>query len=222
MNIYTAKVIEKVNIKPGCWAYNRIGVFCEGVQIGEYQRNYDSFMDTFHPFRLNGKDLAIYSPDYTCTRIMELPSCKDIGGEEPVSHGFCPTGYYIPSYVIREFDMQREGKKETHRYRLYDPPPEEMRDTADSKVVSDLLFTDFGFISGCIWGEDHSWKLECLDLSQADKGILKRDARFGYLELPSKMELKDAVEIDGYGDESENIRISSTSYYNFKTGKRHE
>jgi len=41
--MYSAKLIEKVEIKPGCWNYNQIGIFQDDKQIGEYQRNYPSY-----------------------------------------------------------------------------------------------------------------------------------------------------------------------------------
>lgn len=218
MKPYTARVLEKVPTKPGCWEYEKIGIFREGVQIGEYVRNYSSFMDTFHHFRLNGKDLALYSPDYTSTRLMELPSCKDIGGEPRDGNGFCPTGYYVPSYLEHEFDI----KGEKHRYRIYEPEPADFKDEDKDRVVSDLLFCDFGFISGCVWGDDSSWKIQYLDLSQADKGILNRDERFGYIQLPAKVELKDAIDMDGYEQGFTGIRISTMAHYDLKTGKRAE
>lgn len=64
--------------------------------IGSYERNYSYLFDTFYPFKKNGKEYAFYSPDYRGTRMMELPSCKDIGGEEPDPQGSCPVEYYIP------------------------------------------------------------------------------------------------------------------------------
>lgn len=64
--------------------------------IGRYVRDFGQEDGIFAPFRLRGKDLALYSPLYTATRIMELPSCKDIGGEEAKSEGFCPVEYFVP------------------------------------------------------------------------------------------------------------------------------
>lgn len=222
---YTARVLENISNGGDYWNYQMIGVFRkEGdkeEKVGEYKRNYSSFMDTFHHFTLNGKDLAVFSPDYTCTRIMSLPDCKDIGGEEPHGHGFCPTGYYIPTYVAYEMTF-KDGKKT--EYRVYDPEKEDYESKdPEVKRLSSLLFTPFGFISGCVWGDDTSWKIEFLDLAEADKGIVKRDARFGYIELPGKMKLKDAINVDGYEDGGyPNIRIATESYYNLKTGKKCE
>ena len=42
---------------------------------------------------------------------------------------------------------------------------------------------DFGFVWGGVWGDDSSWKLQYLDLSRVQEGIIVRDERFGYLEL---------------------------------------
>jgi hypothetical protein len=43
----------------------------------------------------DGRWFALYAPDYTATKVMELP-CKHLGGEAPASHGFCPADYYVP------------------------------------------------------------------------------------------------------------------------------
>jgi len=48
--------------------------------------------------------------------------------------------------------------------------------------------TSFGFVCGCVWGDDSSWKIEYLDLSKAEKGIVKRDSWMGYLEMPGSSE----------------------------------
>lgn len=232
---YIAKVIETINNGKGFWDYQIIGVFRKDAdkeeQIGSYKRNHSSFMDTFHHFTINGKDLAVYSPDYTCTRIMSLPDCKDIGGEKSDSFGFCPTGYYIPSYV--DFEMisdYRAGQKVepyAHKFRVDEPDESSLNAPTEyingSRRISGKLYYPFGFVSGCIWGDDSSWKIEFLDLSKADQGILVREQRFGYIELPAELNLKQAISICG-GDDYEDplIKIATESYYDFKTGAKRE
>jgi hypothetical protein len=71
----------------------------------------------------------------------------------------------------------------------------------------------YGFIAGCIWGDDSSWKIQYLDLSQADKGIIKRDDRFGYIELPSELNLDNAIDLD-YDDDYISLKIATQNYYN--------
>lgn len=44
---------------------------------------------------------------------------------------------------------------------------------------------DFGFVWGCVWGDDSSWKVQNLDLSAVQDGVIRRDERFGYLKLMS-------------------------------------
>lgn len=53
--------------------------------------------------------------------------------------------------------------------------------------------SDIGFVSGCVWGDDSSWKVECLDLTRVSEGVLKRDSRLGYFELPGKVNLPEAI-----------------------------
>jgi hypothetical protein len=48
---------------------------------------------------------------------------------------------------------------------------------------------------GCVWGDDSTWKIQYLDLSQAEYGIIRRDDRFGYVELLEQMALAEAIDI---------------------------
>jgi len=216
---YTASVIEGVKHGPGIWDSIKVGVLefkgenALPVQVGEYIRHYD-LLETFFPFMKGDKWYALYSPDYTATRLMELPSCKDIGGEKSNDFGFCPVEYYVPKYIKRQ--MEFKGEKIT--YRVYEPDGE---NEEEKYYQSELLYLPFGFIAGCIWGDDSSWKIQYIDLSQVDKGILKRDDRFGYIELPPDMRLKDAIEIMEFSGDKDppRIMIATERCYNLADGK---
>lgn len=179
---YSAKVIEQIETKPGCWNFLKIGVFLDDLQIGEYVRKYSSFYNTFYPFELNGNWYTLYSADYTTTRVMTLPDCKDLCGEERESSGFCPVDFYVP-------------KSEYGQYKHY----------------------PFGFMSGCVWGDDSSWKVRFIDLSKIEEKTLIIDERFGYHELPDGISLKDAVTVDDEDGIDLPVRliIASRKWYNF-------
>lgn len=240
---YKAEIIEKVENRPGTWNSIRVGVFrCDGEskeQVGHYVRNYPNLFRTFCHFRKNDKDYALYSPDYTASRIIELPSCKDIGGEEPHGAGFCPVDYLVPRYIERE-SIGLDDKPS--RYRVNDPAEDDLKTRTtkftplDEKTgkritvekpsypVSPLIYYPFGFVAGCIWGDDSSWKIQYLDLSKAESGVLKRDDRFGYIALPSSMTLEQAVDLmDFETDRTEewahHITISVQKRFDLRTGK---
>jgi hypothetical protein len=149
--------VETIDHGPGTWSTAHVRVFegdgAEARQIGSYDRNHAGWCEsTFAPFSHDGRWYALYAPDYTATRVMELPSCRDLGGEEPHSHGFCPVDYYVP----------------------HDEP----------NVAKAGDGGRFGFVAGCIWGDDLSWKIQYLDLSRVRQGILVRKEMFGYIEMP--------------------------------------
>jgi hypothetical protein len=229
--------------------FGRIGVYYneDGKEelVGSYIRNYSTNFNTFFPFHLNGKDLALYSPDYTATRIMELPSCKDLGGEEPDAMGFCPVDFFVPTYMEQELvhltnnrsfparrvtkervnnptDVYFAERSEKHSY-VNGVTGQECEDTFNYRPLTELKFYPFGFVAGCIWGDDSSWKIQYLDLSEADKGILRRDERFGYISLPQNMTLKDSIDLDNYGIDTEGysnyIQITSMQTYDLRNGK---
>lgn len=169
---YTARVVEKIDNGAGYWSSSRIGIFRGEEQIGEYIRNYSSFGEgTFLPFRVGGKEYALYSKNYTCTRLMSLPDCTDIGGESPDCVGFCPVDY---SLMVDGIDGE-DGETEVAAPADWQPPA----DYVDFMQLEPRV----ALVAGCVWGDDSSWKLEAFDLSRVEEGILTRFQPFGYFEL---------------------------------------
>ena len=240
---YSARVLSEVHYRPGAWHGLRVGVFRHDgsaeVQVGEYERNYPSLLRTFAPFRAGDRELALYSPDYTCTRLLELPSCRDLGGEEPADGGFCPVDFFVPYFIDLEY---RVGDAPPRRYRRQMPKPEELaprtvavtwpavadrpaRTTEEYHTpVSALTYHPFGFVAGCVWGDDSSWKVQFLDLSRAAEGVLQREERFGYLELPDEVTLDRAIDLSDYqSDPSEDyahrVSITAVKRFDLRTGR---
>ena len=180
--------IEKTNrlIKVGAWEYTDVKIFLQNEEIGAYTLNYPSMpANLFHPFLARGKHYALYAKHYTCSSIMELPSCREVWTEQPDTYGFCPRGFAVPEPDVESgFDSQ------------------------------------FGFMCGCVWGDDGSWKIRFLDLSKLETGVVTIDARFGYLELLADAEsLKDAIELDYWaplGDEHPEPRVRIAAAQTFE------
>ena len=249
MDTYLIRELERIHYGPGRSHGCRFGVFRSlngnEEQIGEYERNYGVFYDTFFPFHLNGKDLALYSPDYTVTRIMELPSCADLGGEEPSDMGFCPVEYFVPNYFDQELvhesnnealdprhvsvtrvnnpDASAVGERTSaHEYKNLNSG-QECTDILTCRPLTPIIYYPFGFVAGCIWGDDSRWKIQFLDLSEADNGVVKREERFGYIMLPPDLKLRDAIDMSGYAydtndETARGIDIQIKQTFDLKTG----
>jgi len=167
---FKAEVIADIDNRPGEWCSQRIGVFqvdnkdIENPKIlGTYIRNYSYLMDTFAYAKINGRYFALYSPDYTSTRVLEIKpdiGIEDIGGEDHHPYGFCPAEFHFV------YDDESDDE---------DPNP------------------SFALVAGCIWGDDTSWKIQYIDIDRIEEGIITRDDRFGYIQLPEALKLKDAV-----------------------------
>jgi hypothetical protein len=173
--------------------YSEVSIYATGGvfkrKLGSYTRNYPAHgLGTWYPFSRGGKDYALYSRDYTSTRVMELPWCKDIGGEEPavlierdyyvpeaVWGVYCPVEYFVPKVVIRDKD-------------LFPKWPNLPRTTP----------SDLAFVAGFSWGEPSEWEIQCLDLSQVESGIITRDQRFSYIAMPEGASLRDSVSLKYY------------------------
>lgn len=137
-------------------------------KLGEYVRNYGTFYDTWEPFEKDGKHYALCSPQYGKVSVMSLPSCEIIAEEK--GGGFCPTGFYVPTEI------------EWHDCKSKEPD-----------LIPNDFSGHFGFVCGCAWGDDHSWKVRFIRLDKIEQGIVNVDSRFGYFELPSRKSLRDSV-----------------------------
>lgn len=165
---YFVRGTRKEN-RPGAWpstnveVFRRAGAGGEPERVCEYERNY-SLLRTFEPFRQGGREFALISPQYTGTSVLDLATGRIIAAEPLSSAGFCPVGFYVPDW----WDL--------HDGRII--PGSEHWNTECEWPEG-----EFGFVWGCVWGDDNSWKVQYLDLTEIQSGVIRRDERFGYVEL---------------------------------------
>lgn len=132
-------------------------------RVCEYRRDY-GLLHTFEPFRQGDRELALISRSYVATAVLDLATGEVIAEEPVVSEGFCPVGFYVPDWWDVHSGQDIPGSP------LW---------TADYEWPTG----DFGFVWGCVWGDDSSWKVQYLDLSRVQQGVIRREERFGYVEL---------------------------------------
>jgi hypothetical protein len=165
---YFVRGTRKEN-RPGTWPSTVVEVFRrasaggEPEKVAEYERNY-GLLHTFEPFRQGGREFALISPQYTGTAVLDLATGRVIAEEPRSSSGFCPVGFYVPDW----WDVHDESVI----------PGSEFWN-ADREWPSGEL----GFVWGCVWGDDSSWKVQYLNLTGIQDGAIRRDERFGYVEL---------------------------------------
>lgn len=166
---YFVKGSPKVNA-PGAWNSTIVEVFrrvdSRGGQekICQFERNHSLFQ-TFEPFRQDGREFALISRDYAKTAVLDLGSGRVLAEEsEKGSDAFCPVGFFVPDW----WDVNDGSIIPGNEYW-----------NADREWPQG----NFGFVWGCHWGDDASWKVQYLDLSQVQHGVVQRDERFGYVEL---------------------------------------
>ncbi|MBK8257759.1 MAG: hypothetical protein IPK82_34460 [Polyangiaceae bacterium] len=199
---FSTKVTE-VPSGNGTWASLRVDVVDEtGRIVATYPRNYPNLYRTFEPFRQGDRMLALISTDYTATAVMDLSTGEVIAAEEPNSFGFCPAGFYVPDW----WDI--------HDGSIL-PGSEHWRSELE------LPKGDFGFVWGCIWGDDTSWKVQYLDLTRVQSGTILRDERFGYVELASHPDLpaKDFIRCSFYAGKCK-VTFSVVARFDLNTGEK--
>jgi hypothetical protein len=162
---YTNRVSQ--TSRPGAWHTVHVEILDGQRVVAEYDRNY-SMLSTFEPFRQGDRNYALISPDYTGTSVMDLDTGRIVASETADSPGFCPVGFYVPDW----WDVHDGSKL-----------PGQVTWSADDEWPSR---GDFGFVWGCIWGDDSSWKVQLLDLSRICDGELRREERFGYIKLATR------------------------------------
>ncbi len=151
----------------GSWPAVAVEVMDGERLVCRYDRNY-GLLRTFEPFRQGGRDYALISPNYTATSVMDLGSGEIVASEQPSSGGFCPVGFYVPDW----WDIHQGAEN-------YGTLPGSRGWSQEHEWPNG----EFGFVWGCVWGDDSSWKVQYLDLSRVQNGSLTREERFGYLVL---------------------------------------
>lgn len=164
---YMVKTTPKPN-GPGRWDYTTVDVYQRAdathkpKHICTYERNY-AMLQTFEPFRQGGREYALISRSYTRTAVLDLQTGRIIA-EEPPESLFCPLGFYVPDW----WDVH-DGEV----------IPGSQHWNSDNEWPTG----QFGFVWGCQWGDDSSWKVRYLDLSQIQQGSITCEERFSYVEL---------------------------------------
>lgn len=75
--------------------------------------------------------------------------------------------------------------------------------------------SDFGFVSGCVWGDDMSWKLKCIDLRKLEEGEIKIFEPFGYCPLVSGKSIPESIEYFEYDVDENYINATILTEYEF-------
>jgi hypothetical protein len=217
-----------VENRPGTWNTTKVSIFRDDNLIGEYLRNYSGHgPDTFYPFLIGDEWYALYSANYTATRVMKLHNdrIEDWCGEENDANGFCPVEFYIPRYKQSTHTMDIQG--ESHNYSRYyvdndyKDENEFLTEEVSSLTPVTIQYTDFGFLSGCIWGDDNSWKLRYIDLSKIPERELIITDKFGYWELPNKSSLKECINMANWQPDHTWVELTKMENVNLKTGERY-
>ena len=176
--VYTYET-EEVKNKPGTWSSTRVNVYQtmpdgSKKKLGDYLRNY-SMLDTFYPFiGVDGNHYALISESYEEIKVISLPDMKTVAvGDDR----FCPVEFYVPD---------KGDYVNDHRY----GKPEYNAEMCGYNG-------QHGFVAGCYWGDDSSWKVAYIDLSKIAEGKIDIQHRFGYLEMGWKT-LKDTIDMSHF------------------------
>jgi hypothetical protein len=198
--------------EPHLWTKVRVEIVDGEHVVATYDRNY-GMLDTFEPFRQGDRNFALIAPDYTASSVISLESGEIIASEEPNSVGFCPVGFYVPDW----WDVHpsvRPHVLEGH------PPDEPFLRPGTLSWRNEYEWPsrgDFGFVWGCVWGDDSSWKVQYLDLSDIQQGVIRREERFGYLKLATHEKLIGPDFIRVWGPR--HVEFAVEKSYDLSTGQ---
>lgn len=177
---------QKVSGKPGFWAVVNVEIRRGNVLVFEFTRQYPSFgLETTRIFSLEGQDVLVYSENYETLNFFNLTKREAITLNEESKKqicGFCPTDILVPKFIVDDDVYICDGGTNGE-------------------------FHDFAFVSGCVWGDDSSWKLNILDMKNLLRGAVKyvnnlREVKpeWLYLEIPPGISLTQCVHLDYWHD----------------------
>lgn len=191
--------VKPVTNKPGQWDSNVVTVYQKlsedavPVSVGSYRRDYHSYVEqTFCPFSTgDGTWYALYSHDYNTLSLARLT-----GGFthlHSLDDQFCPVEIGVP-FIYEVKNVDGEWRTEEVGW-----DAKEMQRQLDKfsglscEGNHRIRHADFGFYSGCVWGDDSSWKLRFVDLRQVAEGkIVFDDKPLGYFPM-ADLTLRDSV-----------------------------
>lgn len=205
---------SSVKNAPGTWPSTQVNIFRDGVFMGQYIRNYSNFgPQTFYPFFIGTQWYALYSANYTATRVMRFNQndLEDWCGEEPNSNGFCPTEFYVPKFNHNRYSYGDSGEYINSYTVDCDIEDKEFIEEQKIPTFLNVQYCNFGFMSGCVWGDDTSWKLRYIDLSKIPDKIFTITEKFGYWELPEDT-LKKCIRMDGWEPDHQYVRIYKAEF----------
>ncbi len=216
---------SSVENSPGTWNSTLVEVFKDGKKIGGYKRNYPSGAEkTFYPFQKNGKWYALYSSRYDQVRVAFLENDTFEDWCEGSSK-FCPVEFYVPRYIFTAW-VDSHSVDPTRPYIYVDwDNDEEFNQKSDYPLKENIVefkdsYADFAFVSGCIWGDDTSWKLRYIDLSQLEDKKITVSERYGYFELPNGKTLKECIQFSDLQTTDKYIRLCEMTHW--VDGKRQQ
>jgi hypothetical protein len=221
--------ITPISNGDGYWNYNKVEIFKNDIKVGEYTRHYSGMTEeTFCPVKFNDKWYALFSADYELIEIMDLQTGNIIPLTEESKEqmdGFCPVEIFCPFVFKQEWENNK--KEKTISYISYSQFKE------DGEKEQEVFFSRIAFVSGCVWGDDSSWKMNFLDLSGIEKGEIfyvnqYREKEWYYEELATNKSLNKIYCYDSFeeGDNFdlnnfilEGIIIPKAEYVNFEKRK---
>ena len=190
---------ERIDNGKGYWGYQKITVYRDGTPIGGYTRTYETGAErTFHPFQVGTEWYALYSAQYTATRVARLTDTfEDWCGETPSAGGFCPVEFFVPMNFTEHYTNKTTGEDLSYNVWLDGEYEDEAEFFTDATGKS-IQWANYGFVSGCQWGDDTSWKLRYIDLSKIPDKVLTIQERFGYWELADNMGIRQSIRLFEY------------------------
>lgn len=210
--------VENVENLPGTWDSNKITIYRDDIVIGEYLRNYPVCgKETFYPFLASDNNwYALYSPHYLTVRVMKITDTgiEDWCGQDPADDGFCPTEFYIPKYIHSKFTIGSGGNIFDSYLVDCDVDADEFNEELRAPTFIKDGYCEFGFLCGCIWGDDSSRKLLYIDLSKIPEKIITVEAKFGYWEIPNSLSMKECIKMDTWSPTHNWVELIKSEHFN--------
>lgn len=130
--------------------------------IGKLYRNYPKSNKICQPYLFESNWYILFSEDYNHLSLYD----ENLNKINQTKSGFCPIEVYVPRF------------KKTDMYcNLVADNQENFNDFKEES-----FYSNFGFISGCHWGDDFSAKIRTLDLS--DPEFFCENEEYGYVQIP--------------------------------------
>lgn len=213
----TAEPIYTLDVSGGYFSFEPFRVWDEEEERWRFYALYTPVYLNVNLLDLETGEILGTNSDYKYTKEAAERVNKFVKPEEEVKEGdsnpslnFCIADLHVPDF----FDIHPLDKGTPDDYEGFKAEMLDHSDFWGEEMDVFLSKRTFGFVAGCVWGDDYLFKLQTINLERISEGEIELEETFGY--FPIMGQLKDVYNPTYFEDESRFLDLKAIVGFEMK------